>query len=32
MNVMLDEGGILTAIQAEPETCAEGYCGGRRRG
>jgi len=23
LNVMLDEGGILTAVQAEPETCAE---------
>jgi hypothetical protein len=23
MNVMLDEGGILTAVHAEPEVCAE---------
>ncbi|MDQ3874069.1 MAG: MmcQ/YjbR family DNA-binding protein [Actinomycetota bacterium] len=23
MNVMLDEGGILTAVDAEPETCSE---------
>jgi hypothetical protein len=23
MNVMLDEGGILTTVQAEPETCSE---------
>ncbi len=23
MNVMLDEGGILTAVQADPETCEE---------
>jgi len=23
MNVMLDEGGILTAVQAEPGTCSE---------
>jgi hypothetical protein len=29
MNVMLDEGGILTAIQAEPETCAEVWWGKR---
>ncbi len=26
MNVMLDEGGILTAVQAEPGTCEE-VCG-----
>ena len=29
MNVMLDEGGILTAVQAEPETCAEVQWGKR---
>ena len=29
MNVMLDEGGILTAIDAEPETCAEVWWGKR---
>lgn len=23
LNVMLDEGGVMTAVQAEPETCAE---------
>jgi hypothetical protein len=30
MNVMLDEGGILTAVQAEPEVCAEVWWGKRR--
>ena len=29
MNVMLDEGGILTAVQAEPGTCAEVWWGKR---
>jgi hypothetical protein len=29
MNVMLDEGGILTAIQAKPDTCAEVWWGKR---
>ena len=29
MNVMLDEGGILTAIQAHPETCEEVWWGKR---
>jgi hypothetical protein len=29
MNVMLDEGGIRTAIQAQPETCAEVWWGKR---
>ena len=29
MNVMLDEGGILTAIHTEPETCAEVWWGKR---
>ena len=30
MNVMLDEGGILTAVQAEPEVCSEVWWGKRR--
>jgi hypothetical protein len=30
MNVMLDEGGILTAVQTEPETCEEVWWGKRR--
>jgi hypothetical protein len=30
MNVMLDEGGILTAVQADPETCSEVWWGKRR--
>ena len=29
MNVMLDEGGILTAIQTHPETCEEVWWGKR---
>ncbi len=29
MNVMLDEGGILTAVHAEPETCTEVWWGKR---
>ncbi len=29
MNVMLDEGGIRTAIHAEPDTCAEVWWGKR---
>ncbi len=29
MNVMLDEGGILTAIHSEPEICAEVWWGKR---
>jgi hypothetical protein len=29
MNVMLAEGGILTAIHAEPEVCAEVWWGKR---
>jgi hypothetical protein len=29
MNVMLDEGGILTAVQAEPGTCQEVWWGRR---
>jgi hypothetical protein len=29
MNVMLDEGGIRTAVQAEPEACAEVWWGKR---
>lgn len=29
MNVMLDEGGIRTAIQADPDTCAEVWWGKR---
>jgi len=29
MNVMLDEGGILTAVQAEPGTCSEVWWGKR---
>jgi hypothetical protein len=29
LNVMLDEGGILTAVQAEPETCTEVWWGKR---
>jgi hypothetical protein len=29
MNVMLDEGGIRTAVEAEPETCAEVWWGKR---
>ena len=30
MNVMLDEGGILTAVEAAPEMCAEVWWGKRR--
>jgi hypothetical protein len=30
MNVMLDEGGILTAVQDDPETCEEVWWGKRR--
>src|SRR6187549_3534191 len=30
MNVMLDEAGVLTAVQDEPETCAEVWWGKRR--
>jgi hypothetical protein len=29
MNVMLDEGGILTAVQADPQACAERWWGKR---
>ena len=29
MNVMLDEDGILTAVQSDPETCAEVWWGKR---
>jgi hypothetical protein len=29
MNVMLDEGGILTAVDSEPETCEEVWWGKR---
>jgi len=29
MNVMLDEGGILTAVHSEPETCEEVWWGKR---
>jgi hypothetical protein len=29
MNVMLDEGGVLTAVQSEPETCEEVWWGKR---
>ncbi len=29
MNVMVDEGGILTAVQAKPETCEEVWWGKR---
>ena len=29
MNVMLDEGGILTAVHSEPEICAEVWWGKR---
>lgn len=29
MNVMLDEGGILTAVQDQPETCEEVWWGKR---
>jgi hypothetical protein len=29
MNVMLDEGGVMTAVHAEPETCAEVWWGKR---
>ena len=29
MNVMLDEGGILTAVHADHETCAEVWWGKR---
>jgi hypothetical protein len=29
MNVMLDEGGILTAVQSNPETCEEVWWGKR---
>ena len=30
MNVMLDEGGILTAVESAPETCEEVWWGKRR--
>jgi hypothetical protein len=30
MNVMLDEPGILTAVQSDPEVCAEVWWGKRR--
>ncbi len=30
MNVMLDEGGILTALHSHPETCEEVWWGKRR--
>lgn len=30
MNVMLDEGGILTAVDVEPEACKEVWWGKRR--
>jgi len=29
MNVMLDEAGILTAVEAHPDECAEGWWGKR---
>lgn len=29
MNVMLDEGGILTAVQSDPDACAERWWGKR---
>lgn len=29
VNVMIDEGGILTAVQGDPETCAEVWWGRR---
>jgi hypothetical protein len=29
MNVMLDEGGVLTAVHSEPEICAEVWWGKR---
>lgn len=29
MNVMLDEGGILTAVEAAPDTCEEVWWGKR---
>jgi hypothetical protein len=29
MNVMVDEGGILTAVQSRPDVCAEVYWGKR---
>jgi hypothetical protein len=29
MNLMLDEGGILTAVQSRPATCAEVWWGKR---
>jgi hypothetical protein len=29
MNVMLDEGGVLTAVQGDPETCSEVWWGKR---
>ena len=29
LNVMLDEGGVLTAVHAHPETCAEVWWGKR---
>jgi len=29
MNVMLDEGGVLTAVQARPDVCAEVWWGKR---
>jgi hypothetical protein len=31
MNVMLDEGGILTAVQARPDVCSEVWWGKRLR-
>lgn len=31
MNVMLDEAGILTAVQADPDVCAEVWWGKRLR-
>jgi hypothetical protein len=30
MNVMVNEGGILTAVQSRPDVCAEVYWGKRR--
>jgi hypothetical protein len=31
VNVMLDEGGVLTAVQADPDACAEFWWGKRLR-
>jgi hypothetical protein len=31
MNVMLDEGGILTVVQREPETCEEVWASAAQR-